>query len=556
LKYSEERQVKNLIDIILPAAQLEGTSALLSKWLVALGDTVSKGTPIIELETDKVAMEICAPETGVLSEIIAKEGEDVMVDTVLGLIDATSINSAQHSENERSSSTKSDENDKSDNIVTTEQVAAQVVDIILPAAQLEGTSATLAKWLVAMGDTVSQGDAIIELETDKVSMEISAPISGALSAIMANEGDVVLVDTVLGQISSHGDTTSGTAITNEHGANKRTATLPVAAGSGDTGAEALVEANVQQTSSRHLIGPAVRRLLKTHGLDIERITGTGRKGRVTRDDVLAYLASPVASQPQQSVTPVANNLAGVMPYTLNEIVPRPPEGTMVPHTTMRKAIANHMVKSLLETSPHVTSVFEMDMSNIIEHRKWHKKEFAEQGVNLTFTAYFLAGVVQAAQAVPQVNARFHDDALELFSDINIGVGTALGDKGLVVPVVQQVQSMSLFAIARALNVQTEKARTGKLTPSDMKHGTFTISNHGVSGSLLATPIIINQPQVAILGVGKLEKRVVVEDVAGVDTMVIRPKCYVSLSIDHRALDAHQTNLFLAKFVAVLESWGQ
>jgi 2-oxoglutarate dehydrogenase E2 component (dihydrolipoamide succinyltransferase) len=546
LKYSEERQVKNLIDIILPAAQLEGTSALLSKWLVALGDTVSKGTPIIELETDKVAMEICAPETGVLSEIIAKEGEDVMVDTVLGLIDATPINAAVHSENERSSSAKSDDHDsdKSDNIVTTEQVA----DIILPAAQLEGTSATLAKWLVAMGDTVSQGDAIIELETDKVSMEISAPISGALSAIMANEGDVVLVDTVLGQISSHGDTTSGTAITKKH-----TETVPVAAGSG---AEAHVEANVQQTSSRHLIGPAVRRLLKTHGLDIERITGTGRKGRVTRNDVLAYLASPVASQPQESVAPAVNNVAGVMPYTLNNIVPRPPEGTMVPHTTMRKAIANHMVKSLLETSPHVTSVFEMDMSNIIEHRKWHKKEFAEQGVNLTFTAYFLAGVVQAAQAVPQVNARFHEDALELFSDINIGVGTALGDKGLVVPVVQQVQSMSLFAIARALNVQTEKARTGKLTPSDMKHGTFTISNHGVSGSLLATPIIINQPQVAILGVGKLEKRVVVEEVAGVDTMVIRPKCYVSLSIDHRALDAHQTNLFLAKFVAVLESWGQ
>jgi len=229
---------------------------------------------------------------------------------------------------------------------------------------------------------------------------------------------------------------------------------------------------------------------------------------------------------------------------------------MVKHTNMRKAIANHMVKSLLETSPHVTSVFEMDMSNIIEHRKWHKSEYADLGVKLTFTAYFLAAIVKAVKEVPQVNARFHEDALELFSDINIGVGTALGDKGLVVPVVQQVQSMNLFSIAQALNMQTEKARNGNIVPSDMKNGTFTISNHGVSGSLFATPIIINQPEVAILGIGKLEKRVSVEEISGVDTMVIKPKCYVSLSIDHRALDAHQTNMFLAKFVEVIENWGQ
>ena len=174
-------------------------------------------------------------------------------------------------------------------------------------------------------------------------------------------------------------------------------------------------------------------------------------------------------------------------------------------------------------------------------------------------------MAKAVAKVPQVNAQFHEDALEIFSGVNIGVGTALGgsdlkgsglqDSGLVVPVIQQVQTMNLFNIAKSLNEQTEKARTNKLKPSDMKNGTLTISNHGVSGSLFATPIIINQPQVAILGIGKLEKRVVVEDVNGTDTMVIRPKCYVSLSIDHRALDAHQTNLYLSEFVSIIESWG-
>jgi 2-oxoglutarate dehydrogenase E2 component (dihydrolipoamide succinyltransferase) len=228
----------------------------------------------------------------------------------------------------------------------------------------------------------------------------------------------------------------------------------------------------------------------------------------------------------------------------------------VPHTKMRKIIAKHMVDSLMNTSPHVTSVFEMNMSNIIEHRRWYKKEFADLGVKLTFTTYFLAAMVKAAQLVPQTNARFHDDALEMFDDINIGVGTALGDSGLVVPVVQQVQEMNLFEIAKSLNAQTEKARNGKLKPSDMKNGTITISNHGVSGSLFAAPIIINQPEVAILGIGKLDKRVVVREVAGVDTMVIKPMCYVSLSIDHRALDAHQTNMFLAEFVRVIEGWGE
>lgn len=427
------------------------------------------------------------------------------------------------------------------------------VDIILPAAQLEGTSATLSKWLVNLGQQVQAGDPIIELETDKVSMEICAPHTGSLLEIRAQEGEEINVDVVLGLI----DTTSKL---------KSTSTVkPISAKdakSDETDETSLTAPNNNDSkhdnSAHHLIGPAVRRLLNVNHIMVDQISGSGRRGRVTRDDVIAYLDDPLRDKTE---LPVENSdekakINTLPPLSSDAIQARPLQGTMVPHTNMRKAIAAHMVESLLNTSPHVTSVFEMDMSNIIEHRKWHKKEYAQLNVNLTFTAYFLAAVVQAVQAVPQVNARFHQQALELFSDINIGIGTALGDKGLVVPVVQQVQSLNLFGIAKALNEQTDKARNGKLTPADMKNGTFTISNHGVSGSLFATPIIINQPQVAILGVGKLEKRVVVETKDGVDTIVIKPKCYVSLSIDHRALDAHQTNMFLAKFVEVIEAWGQ
>lgn len=220
---------------------------------------------------------------------------------------------------------------------------------------------------------------------------------------------------------------------------------------------------------------------------------------------------------------------------------------------MRLAIAQNMLNSVT-VAPHVTAVFEADFSAIMAHRARHKAAFEREGANLTFTAYVLAACAKAMKAAPAINSRWFDDRLELYETINIGVGTALGDKGLVVPVVANVQDLSLLGIARRLTELTGRARGGRLTPPDMRGGTFTVSNHGVSGSLFASPIIIAQPQSAIPGVGKLEKRVVVREVGGVDTIQIRPLCYVSLTIDHRVVDGHQTNLWLSRFVEVLEGW--
>jgi 2-oxoglutarate dehydrogenase E2 component (dihydrolipoamide succinyltransferase) len=220
---------------------------------------------------------------------------------------------------------------------------------------------------------------------------------------------------------------------------------------------------------------------------------------------------------------------------------------------MRLRIAEHMASSLAN-APHVTAVFEADFSAIMAHRRAHKAEFEARGVNLTLTAYILAASVKAMEVSPTVNARWFDDRLEVYDDVNVGVGTALGDKGLVVPVVKQAHSLDLFGIASRLHDLTDRARNNRLTPADVRDGTFSISNHGVSGSLIASPIIINQPQSAILGVGKLEKRVVVRQVDGTDAMLIRPMAYVSLSIDHRVLDGHQTNAWLTRFVEVLEGW--
>jgi 2-oxoglutarate dehydrogenase E2 component (dihydrolipoamide succinyltransferase) len=436
----------------------------------------------------------------------------------------------------------------------TEASMSNIIDIILPDGQLEGTSASLAVWLVKVGDKVEEGQPVAELETDKVVMEVCANATGTIKSLSANIGDEVETEQVLGQI----DTNESSAIS-ENKSETATSDTKIE----ETRVElATNDSDGISASARDFISPAVRRLLGENDLSIDNIIGSGKRGRVTRDDVLAYLQNPqvVASKPDVSIVAqpkiMSSPTPSTSPYAANEArLSRPLSGNMIPHSKMRKSIASHMVESLT-TAPHVTSVFEMDMTNIMEHRKWHKKEFAELGVKLTFTAYFLSAMAKAVKVVPQSNARFHQDGLEMFDDVNIGVGTALGDAGLVVPVVEQVQEMNLFEISQKLNAQTEKARTGKLRPADMTNGTITISNHGVSGSLFATPIIINQPEVAILGVGKLEKRVVVKEVNGVDTMVIRPKCYVSLSIDHRALDAHQTNMFLSEFVNQIENWGQ
>jgi len=226
----------------------------------------------------------------------------------------------------------------------------------------------------------------------------------------------------------------------------------------------------------------------------------------------------------------------------------------VPHTPVRKRIAEHMVQSLLHTAPHVTTVFEADMSAVLRDLAAKREEFALRGAPVTLTAYFVQAAVAAIRAVPEANSRWTDTALEIYESIHIGVGTAVEGVGLVVPVLRDAHTLDLLATARALDDLVTRARTGRLSPADVRGGTFTISNHGVSGSLLAAPIIINQPQAAILGIGKLEKRAVVVDAGEEERIAVQPRCYVTLTLDHRVMDGHQANHFMRTFVQTLVDW--
>jgi 2-oxoglutarate dehydrogenase E2 component (dihydrolipoamide succinyltransferase) len=266
-------------------------------------------------------------------------------------------------------------------------------------------------------------------------------------------------------------------------------------------------------------------LLAEHGLEPSAISGTGRGGRITVQDVEAHVAS--------RATPRANAEPGAYPS---------------------RKVPQHMVQSVA-VAPHVTTVFDADLSAIVAHREAHRAALEADGVKLTYTAYFVRASVAALQAVPEVNSRWHDDTLELFDDCNIGVATALPQGGLILPVIHRAQTLDLRATAERLQDLIQRARDGALSPNEVRHGTFSISNHGVSGSLIAAPIVIPQPQSAILGVGKLERRPVARERSGKDVVEVRPMCYVTLTIDHRVLDGYQANAFLARWVEEIEGWG-
>lgn len=413
-----------------------------------------------------------------------------------------------------------------------------MTDILVPFEQ-EGTKATVRAWLKQIGDTVSVNDPLVELETDKVTQEVHATEAGILVEILLDSDAQAVPGAILGRL--------GTATST---ARSEAAPPPL-----DTPQKPVAKPALQAVISKQPAGalsPAVRRAIAQHGIDPTTIAGTGRAGRITRADV--DLAAEQRAAELSAEIPASPRVSETTPSPPPTIKSAAPGGVrVVPHDRMRLAIAQNMLHSVT-VAPHVTAVFECDFSAIMAHRRLHKPAFEQQGANLTFTAYLIAASVQAMRAAPAINSRWYDDRLEIYDDVSVGIGTALGEKGLVVPVVARAQELSLLGIASRLGDLTRRARDNRLAPADMRGGTFTISNHGVSGSLVATPIIINQPQSAILGVGKLEKRVVVRDVGGVDTIQIRPMCYVSLTIDHRVVDGHQTNAWLSRFVELVEGW--
>ncbi|MDP9422454.1 MAG: 2-oxo acid dehydrogenase subunit E2 [Pseudomonadota bacterium] len=404
-----------------------------------------------------------------------------------------------------------------------------MIEVRVPDEQ-EGTRAVVRAWLKKVGEAVAVNDPLVELETDKVTQEVPAPATGVLTEILLNTDDEAEPGAVLARIEAGVNESLSLAET--------PASSPAEAGAQGAAPAAPIGAPGPRPSPENgevetRLSPSVRRALLQHNIDPSRIQGTGRDGRITRDDVDRAVASATTVSAGDTATAQPRHFAG----------------GDIPHDRMRLKIAENMVRAVSE-APHVTALFEADFSAIAAH----KAAMAAKGIKLSYTAYLIKAAAEAMAVAPAINGRWEKDRIAVSQAINIGVGTALGEKGLVVPVVKDAGALSLEEIGRKLDDLTGRAQTGSLTAADVSGGSFTISNHGVSGSLLAAPIILHAGQAAILGVGKLEKRVVVREVNGQEAILIRPMAYVTLTIDHRVVDGHQTNAWLTRFVEVLESW--
>lgn len=462
--------------------------------------------------------------------------------------------------------------------------------VIMPQMGESIVEGTITKWLKKIGDRVERDEPLFEISTDKVDSEIPAPASGIVGQILVTEGKTVKINTVVAIIEEGGEA-GAKAEVREPAAEASAADArasdqtPAASPTGITDRAAVPpsppaarEATVQPRDVR--TSPLVRRMAREHNVDLGDIRGTGLEGRITKQDMTNYLEQLGASVVAQTPGPVSNQPAPVeLPAPakaddfagaaqLDKRVPAQPsmsrevagqkqaapafhgEAEVLPMTAMRKAIAEHMVLSK-RTSAHVNTVFEVDMGAIVKLREKHMAEFERrEGVKLTYTPFFVKALVDTVREFPVLNCSVSGENIVFKKAINVGIAVAL-ETGLIVPVVKDAQLKSFTGIALACHDLAQRAKTKRLKPDDVQNGTISITNPGIYGSLFGTPII-SQPQVAILGIGGIEKRPVVID----DAIAVRPMVYLSLTFDHRVIDGAVADQFMAALKKRLQSWSQ
>lgn len=431
-------------------------------------------------------------------------------------------------------------------------------EIKMPQLGESVTEGTVGRWLKQPGDQVAKYEPLLEVVTDKVDTEVPSPVAGTLLEIIVPEGETVRVGSVLALLGEAGEAASRSAGSVD-GARRANGDQSAAVAQPVAVAHAAQSAGIASQGPRNTtLSPVVARLVAEHNLDVSQIPGTGAGERVSKQDVMRYLEQRKQAPPVRPAAPPAperrpSEIINVAPLESFATAPAtlPEDAELVPLTPMRRSIAEHMVRSV-RTSPHVTSVIEIDLSQIIAHRTQNLAAFERQGVRLTYTAYFVQATVAALQATPILNGSFSDDGIIIHRRINMGVAVAL-EEGLIVPVVRDADEKNLLGLARAVNDLSERARSRRLRPEETHDGTFTITNHGVSGSLFAMPII-NQPQAGILGVGAIQKRAVVVSQDGFDAIAIKPMCYCSLTFDHRITDGATADAFLMTIKRTLESY--
>ncbi len=531
--------------IVIPEMGESVTEGTIARWFKQVGDTVAVDEPLVEVETDKVTVEIPAPAAGTLSEIAAQEGTDVEVGAIIGAI-AEGEGAIAPSKGNGAAAAPEPAPAPAP-VAETKPAPAEpaapsgeTVDITVPEMGESVTEGTVGRWLKQIGDAVAVDEPLVEIETDKVTAELPAPAAGTLSAILAEEGTDVEVGTVVGQIAAG----AGAAAAPSAPAPAPTpepAAPAVAAPAKPAAPPATVAAKLD-----YPLAPAVRKLIDEHGLDPAQIPASGKDGRLTKADVLAHIAGGAKPAPAPAV-PVTAPAPGFVPASeLPERAPDPRGEERVRMTKLRRTVATRL-KEAQNTAAMLTTFNEIDMSAVVDLRAQYRDDFEKKhGVRLGFMSFFVKAAINALKELPSVNAEIYGDELiyKNYYDIGIAVG---GAQGLVVPVLRDADQLSFAEIESGINDFGARARDGKLTMAELTGGTFTITNGGIFGSMLSTPIL-NPPQSGILGMHNIVKRAVVID----DEIVARPMMYVALSYDHRIIDGREAVTFLVRIKQAIE----
>ncbi len=498
-------------DVIMPQMGESIVEGTITKWLKKAGDRVEKDEPLFEISTDKVDAEIPSPVAGVLTEIIVPEGATVGINTVVATVatsgDAETAASASHE--------------------AASALAASGTAVVMPQMGESIVEGTITKWLKKVGDKVEKDEPLFEISTDKVDAEIPSPVAGILSEIKISEGATVGINTVVAVIG--GVTASGSALPP---APKAPSVAPEAAPKPQPPAPQLVGRRLRSS-------PLVRRIAQDNNLDLRQVAGTGSEGRITKEDVLRHLREygPGNAEPEQP--------------TATAHLP----GELVPLTRMRSIIAQRMVESL-RTSPHVHTVYKVDMTRVVQLRERERAGFEQRnGVKLTYMPFIAMATVEALRKFPIVNASLEGESIRYHRNINLGIAVSL-DWGLIVPVLSHAEESTFVGLAKAIADLAGRARAKKLLPDETAGSTFTLTNSGVFGGEFGTPII-NQPESAILAIGGLRKEpVVLTDAEGNDTIAIRSMQTYCLGFDHRLIDGADSGKFMLEFKKVLETWNR
>ena len=494
-----------MTDIVVPTLGESVTEATVGRWLKAKGDVVKKDDVLVELETDKVSVEVSASEDGVLSDISVPEGETVGIGALLGRINGAGAVAAKPAPAAKPAAAQAP-------AAPAPVAAGGVTDVKVPVMGESVAEGTIASFSKKVGDKVKKDETIAEIETDKVALEVPSPADGVIVEVLVAPGTSVAPGSVIARI---GASMPSAATVAAEAAPAKTISAPAATGTGE-----------------RPVAPSVRRIAAEANVAPASIPGSGRDGRATKADALAYVNQPkVPSMPDNEVRPP------------RETGPREERVRM---TRLRQTIARRL-KEAQDTAAMLTTFNDVDMSAIMDLRKKHQDAFVSRhGIKLGFMSFFVKAVTRALKDVPAVNAEIdgQDVIYKNYYDIGVAVGT---DKGLVVPVVRGTDEMSLADIEKAIAALGKKARDGQLTIGDLQGGTFTISNGGIYGSLMSTPIL-NPPQSGVLGMHRIEDRPIVRN----GQIVIKPMMYLALSYDHRIVDGKEAVTFLVRVKDALE----